>query len=182
MRLMTLEAACSNIPETASIGICLELNQSMLCFVFSVLGHQIHSGMVQWDHGGFTECVVCPSRCFRPRFGKAINWIVVNVFFFLEHSLPHSYVRRPTAVGPCGSNWQGRLSMWPQALPSYPLIFIDVPPDSWWTRHSLSLSFINHFYPQTVLWVTGICFFIFPRLKLKLHSDFSGNLKSCTIN
>lgn len=130
---MTLEAACSNIPETASIGICLELKQSMLCFVFSVLGHQIHSGMVQWDHGVFTECVVCPSRCFRPRFGKAINWIVVNVFFFLEHSLPHSYVRRPTAVGPCGSNWQGHLSMWPQALPSYPLIFVDVPltPDGY---------------------------------------------------
>lgn len=47
IRLMALEAACSNIPETASIGICLELNQSMLCFVFSVLGHRIHNGAVQ---------------------------------------------------------------------------------------------------------------------------------------
>lgn len=46
IRPTALEAGCSNTPETASIGICLELNQSMLCFVFTVLGHQIHNGTV----------------------------------------------------------------------------------------------------------------------------------------
>lgn len=68
---------------------------------------------------------------FRPRFGKVINWIVVNFFFFLEHSLPHSYVRPPTAMGPCGSN--SDKDAWPcgpKALPSYPPICIDMPPDS----------------------------------------------------
>lgn len=110
---------------------------------------------------------------FRPQFSKEINWIIV-IFFFLEHSLTHSYMHWLAALWPCGSNcdrdtWSCVL----EALTIYSLTFYrSTPTPDGIIIHLLSHSFTNYFYPQTILSVIGICFYIFPSVYFKIRTTF----------